>query len=174
MVAKTPTEAMSLAAASASKTALIAAADAMVSAVDDAINANSQAWTLAIAGTPTGGTYTITLTDAVYGARTTSALAHNANSAAVQAALRLLAGEGLSLITVSEAGSAPNFTHTIQFKGTKVSITVTATSSLTGGTPSITPTQTSAHVRRLGSVPGDMFKEKFVDLMEVLATDMRA
>jgi hypothetical protein len=105
---------------------------------------NTQAWTLAIAGTPTGGTYTITLNDSVNGSRTTAALAHDANAATVQAALRLLSGAGVNATIVTSSGSTPNFTHTIQFKGTAASITVTATSSLTGGTPSLTPTQTAA------------------------------
>lgn len=105
----------------------------------------SQAWTLAISGTPTGGTYTITLTDAVNGARTTSALAYNASSATVQTALRLLSGAGINTLTVSSTGTTPNFTHTIQFNGTAVSITVTASAaSLTGGTPVLTPAQTVA------------------------------
>jgi hypothetical protein len=173
MVAKTPTEALSLVPSSTDKTNLISAADTFVAAIDAILDGNTQAWTLAVSGTPTGGTYTITLTDSVNGARTTSALAHNASNATVQAALRLLAGDGLSLTTVSATGSTPNFTHTIQFKGTKYPITVTATSSLTGGTPVLTPTQTEAFVKRIHHIGGDQFKEKFVDLLEVLATDMR-
>ena len=173
MVAKTPTEAMSLAPSSSDKTAIIAAADALLAAIDEAVSGNTQAWTLEISGTPTGGTYTITLTDSVNGARTTSALAYNANAAAVQAALRLLSGEGLSTTTVSATGSTPNFTHTIQFKGTKASITVTTTLSLTGGTPARTLTETSSFARKtLHPTGGDMFKENVVDLMEVLSTNM--
>jgi hypothetical protein len=174
MVAKTPTQAMSLAPSSADKTAIIAAADALIAAIDEAVSGNTQAWTLAISGTPTGGTYTITLTDSVNGARTTSALAFNASAATVQAALRLLSGEGLSTTAVSATGSTPNFTHTIQFKGTKASITVTTNiASLTGGTPARTLTETSAFARKtLHPTAGDMFQENVVDLMEVLATNM--
>jgi hypothetical protein len=174
MVAKTPTQAMSLAPSSADKTAIIAAADALIAAIDDAVSGNTQAWTLEIAGTPTGGTYTITLTDAVNGARTTSALAFNAAAATVQAALRLLSGEGVSTTAVSATGSTPNFTHTIQFKGTKASITVTTNiASLTGGTPARTLTETSEFARKtLHPRGGDMFNENLVDLMEVLATNM--
>lgn len=173
MVAKTPTEAMGLAPSSSDKTAIIAAADALLAAIDEAVSGNTQTWTLAISGTPTGGTYTITLTDSVNGARTTSALAYNASASAVQAALRLLSGDGLSTTTVSATGSTPNFTHTIQFKGTKASITVTTTLSLTGGVPARTLTETSAFARKtLHPTGGDMFKENVVDLMEVLATNM--
>ena len=173
MVAKTPTEAMSLAPSSTDKTAIIAAAGALLAAIDEAVSGNTQKWTLAISGSPTGGTYTITLTDAVNGARTTTALAHNASAATVQAALRLLAGEGLSTTTVAATGSTPNFTHTIQFKGTKADITVTTTLSLTGGSPARTLTQVDTFARKtLHPMGGDLFKEHVVDLMEVLATNM--
>lgn len=173
MVAKTPTDAMSLAPSSADKTAIIAAADTLLAAIDEAVSGNTQAWTLAISGTPTGGTYTITLTDAVNGARTTSALAYNATAETVQTALRLLAGEGVSTTAVSATGSTPNFTHTIQFKGTKASITVTTTLSMTGGSPARVLTETSAFAQKtLNPMGGDIFKEHAVDLMEVLATNM--
>lgn len=175
MVAKTPTEALSLAPSSTDKTNLIAAADAMVAAVDAVVAGNTQAWTLAIAGTPTGGTYTITLTDAINGARTTSALAFDADHTTVQTALRLLAGDGISTTVVTKTGSTPNFTHTIQFKATTAPITVTASAAgLTGGTPAITPAQTVAWARAISPKGADMFNEHFVDLLEVLATDLRA
>jgi hypothetical protein len=173
MVAKTPTQAMSLAPSSDDKTAIIAAADALLAAIDEAVSGDTQQWTLQIAGTPTGGTYTITLTDDVNGARTTSALAYNASAATVQAALRLLSGEGLSTTAVSATGSTPNFTHTIQFKGTKADITVTTTLSMTGGSPVRTLTEVEEFARKtLHPMGGDMFKENVVDLMEVLATNM--
>lgn len=174
MVAKTPTDAMSLAPSSDDKTAIIAAADALLAAIDEAISGDTQQWTLAIAGTPTGGTYTITLTDDVNGAQTTSALAYNASAATVQAALRLLSGDGLSTTTVSSSGTTPNFTHTIQFKGTKADITVTATiTGLTGGSPAKTLTEVETFAQKtLHPIGGDIFKEHVVDLMEVLATNM--
>jgi hypothetical protein len=174
MVAKTPTQAMSLAPSSDDKTAIIAAADALLAAIDEAVSGNTQQWTLAIAGSPTGGTYTITLTDDVNGARTTSALAFNASAAAVQAALRLLSGEGLNTTVVTATGTTPNFTHTIQFKGTKADITVTTNiSGLTGGSPARTLTEVEEFERKtLHPMGGDMFKENVVDLMEVLATNM--
>lgn len=174
MVAKTPTQAMSLAPSSDDKTAIIAAADTLFAAIDEAVSGDTQQWTLAISGTPTGGTYTITLTDATYGGRTTSALAYNASAATVQAALRLLTGDGISTTTVSATGSTPNFTHTIQFKGTKYDITVTADiTSMTGGTPAKTLTEVETFARKtLHPTGGDLFKEHVVDLMEVLATNM--
>ena len=98
--------------------------------------------TVAISGTPTGGTYTLTYTDASGSAQTTSALAFNATSAQVQAALRLL--EGLEEVTVSESGVSPNLTHTITFTGIGGNIAqLTSTNSLTGGTPVITHATTT-------------------------------
>lgn len=69
---------------------------------------------IVVSGTPTSGTYTITYTDAS-GAQITAALAFDANSVAVQAALRLLTG--LDSIAVAESGVTPNFTHTITYTG---------------------------------------------------------
>jgi hypothetical protein len=85
-----------------------------------------------IGGTPGGGTYTLT-----YGNQTTAALAFNANAAAVQAALRLLTGLGSVVVTTT--GDSPNYSHLIDFTGVADQTTVlTATSSLTGGAPTIT------------------------------------
>lgn len=179
MADKTPTTAMAHAPATARKTTLIAAIQAVLDEIDgtvtDSVSGNSQAWTVAIAGTPTGGTYTITLTDAVNGARTTSALAYNANAAAVQAALRLLSGTGLSLTTVSASGSTPNFTHTIQFKGTQAAITVTVTDSTTGGTHSVTPTQTVAFAAlpKLSANSAVVLKNNLVNWAEDLASNLK-
>ncbi|MCR4375916.1 MAG: hypothetical protein NUW22_13815 [Acidobacteria bacterium] len=83
--------------------------------------------TVAITGTPTGGTYTLT-----YGALVTGALAYNASAATVQAALRLLAG--LSEVTVESSGTSPDLTHTVTFEGVSgYPSTLVATSSLSGG-----------------------------------------
>jgi len=94
--------------------------------------------TVAITGSPTGGTYTLT-----WQGNTTAALAYNANSAAVQAALRLL--PGLELVTVAESGTTPNYTHTVTMRGAGGPLTagspaqMTSTNSLTGGSsPTIT------------------------------------
>lgn len=175
----TPTEALATAPSTARKTNIITAANTIVSEIDgavtDSINGNTQAWTLAVAGSPTGGTYTITVTDARWGARTTSALAHNAAAATVQAALRLLTGDGLDQTTVSATGTSPNFTHTIQFKGTQKSITVTATSSLTGGSPTLTPNQTSAFaaVATIKAMAAAQIKSKFIDWLEELGIELK-
>src|SRR5438874_2008010 len=57
--------------------------------------------TVTIAGSPTGGTFTLT-----FGANTTSAIAYNAAASAVQTALQALAsiGTGNALVTGSAGG----------------------------------------------------------------------
>lgn len=99
--------------------------------------------TIAISGTPTGGTYTIT-----FDGKTTAAIAYNASAATVQAALRLVAG--MELVTVSSTGSTPNFTHTVVMTGVGGALAaasapqMTSSSSLTGGTPAINHATTVA------------------------------
>lgn len=93
--------------------------------------------TVTIAGTPTGGTYKLTIngTD-------TSNLAFNAGGALVQAALRAI--PGLESVTVATAGSTPNFTHTVTLTGVAAALTASVTPTLTktdnttGGTHSVT------------------------------------
>jgi hypothetical protein len=84
--------------------------------------------TLAITGTPTGGTYTL----GVYG-ETTTAIAYNANAATVQARLIELNAFNAGDVTVS--GTYPTFTLTYggQYDNTNVQ-PLSVTPSLTGGT----------------------------------------
>jgi hypothetical protein len=100
--------------------------------------------TVVISGTPTGGTYALTFN--IY---STTTLAFNANQAAVQAALRLL--PGLASVTVSTAGSAPNFTHTITMTAAPGLLLDTSPrqltsdiTGLTGGSPAIAHATTTA------------------------------
>lgn len=76
---------------------------------------NSEVQTVAISGTPTSGTYTLTYTDGSSNVYTTAPLAYNASGTSVQSALRGLAG--LELVAVSTSGTTPNVTHTITFAG---------------------------------------------------------
>jgi hypothetical protein len=69
--------------------------------------------TLTVTGTPTAGTYTISLVDPNGNTQTTGQLAYNADGPTVQSALAVL--PGLEEVTVSTAGTSPNFTHTITF-----------------------------------------------------------
>ena len=71
--------------------------------------------TITIAGTPTAGTYTLTVSDALSNAQTTAALPYNATAAQVQAAIRVLSG--FSQVTVTSTGTSPNFVHSIKFNG---------------------------------------------------------
>ena len=99
--------------------------------------------TVAISGTPTGGTYLLAYTNAAGKIQYTAPLVYNASDSTVQAALRLL--KGLELVTVVATGTTPNFTHTITFTGRGGDITVlSSVSRLTGGTPVITHGTTTA------------------------------
>ncbi len=170
MARQTPTEALAAVPSSTDKTNVISAADAMNSAIDAVRDGVCQTYTLAVSGSPTGGTYTITLVDDVNSSQTTSGLAFNAAASAVQAAIRLLTGH--STATVTATGTTPNFTHTISLKGIERPVTLTATSSLTGGTPVLTVTQTVEFLRKLSVRAADMFKDMFASALEVLGVDM--
>lgn len=91
--------------------------------------------TVQISGTPTGGNYTLTVIVPGMQSVTTGNIAHNANSAAVQTALRALTGLESVTVTTS-AGSPPDVTHQITFTGVQGSPTMTCDiSGLTGGSP---------------------------------------
>lgn len=97
---------------------------------------------LAITGSPTGGTFTLT-----YGAETTAAIAYNATAAQVQAALEALPGL-LPGDVVCAGGPLPGTPVTITFQGRLAATNVaaiTTTDSLTGGTtPASAITTTTA------------------------------
>ena len=120
--------------------------------------------TVVITGAPTGGSFTLT-----FKGQTTSALAYNATAAQVQAALVALSTVGSS--SVYSGSGAGNMTGTqtnnitVALSGTTYTLTmqnalrlasqpvVTAASSLTGGTPVITVTDTTqAGVREAGYI----------------------
>jgi hypothetical protein len=89
----------------------------------------SEVQTVTITGTPTGGTFTLSL-----GGATTAALAYNAPTATVQTALQGLSTIGSGNVTVT--GTAGT-TYTCTFAGTLANqdvATMTAVGSLTGGT----------------------------------------
>lgn len=98
--------------------------------------------TVSITGTPTGGNFTLT-----FNGQTTGNIAHNANAAAVQAALVALSNVDTGEIVVT--GTNPNFTLTFhgQYDSQPVS-QVTATAALTGGTtPGVTTATTTQGVQ---------------------------
>jgi len=166
----TPTEALGTVPSSTDKSNLITAFNAVNTAIDAVRDGICQAYTVVVGGTPTGGTYTITLVDDVNGTQTTAAIAFNANEAAVQAAIRLLAGHGTA--TVVQTGTTPNFTNTVNLRNIERAVTLTATSSLTGGTPTLVVTQTISFVRRLSVRAVEMFKDMFSSALEVLGDNM--
>ena len=97
--------------------------------------------TLTIAATPADGAYIVSWVNAAGKSQSTTPLAYNAAGTDLQAALNLL--EGLELVTVSTAGTSPNFTHTITFTGRGGNVAqFTATETFTVGT--ITPATTTA------------------------------
>lgn len=95
--------------------------------------------TVAITGTPTGGTYRLN-----YNGFWTGQLVYNASAATVQAALTAI--PGLSAVTVTATGVSPNYTHTVTFVGVASPATLTSASSLTGGAPVITVATPTAYV----------------------------
>jgi hypothetical protein len=93
--------------------------------------------TVTIGGTPTGGTFTLTVTTSspVAGApsQTTSALAYNAAASVVQTALQALSNVGTGNATVTGSAGGP---YTIVFGSALGTVTVGGSiASLTGGTP---------------------------------------
>jgi hypothetical protein len=104
--------------------------------------------TVTISGSPTGGTFTLTL-PAVgdYDAQTTAALAYNASAATVQAALEALSRIGIGNVAVGLSGAV----YTVTFQPRVGDVPqLTSTNALTGGTsPALahatsTPAGTSA------------------------------
>lgn len=96
---------------------------------------------IVVTGTPTAGTYTISVTNASSKVQTTAPLAYNASGSEVQAALNALIG--FEDVTVATTGTTPNWTHTITFNGIAGNLsTVSVTNGTTGGT--FTPSEVTA------------------------------
>ena len=97
--------------------------------------------TVAITGTPTGGTFTLT-----YRGLTTAAIVYNAAASAVQSALRALANIGSTGVTCT-GGALPGTPVVVEFTGplanTDVYMLTADGAGLTGGTsPAVTVSQT--------------------------------
>ena len=102
----------------------------------------AQVQTLKITGSPTGGTFTLTA-----GGQTTTALAYNATTAVVQAALAALSSVGAGNVTVTGTLLSDANGYDVSWVGSKfgTAITLTATPTFTGGTsPAIAVTVKSA------------------------------
>lgn len=104
-------------------------------------SSTNHAYTITITGTPTGGTFTLT-----HEGNTTASIAYNAIASVVQTALEALPSIGVGNVTVT-GGPGPG-TPWVATLGTLLAgvqgATMTATSSLTGGTsPTIAVTNTA-------------------------------
>lgn len=93
--------------------------------------------TATITGIPTGGTFTLTVTNPQGDAQTTGTIAYNAASATVQTAVAALSNVGSGNVTVTGSAGGP---YTFTFNTALGTMTVAlGTNSLTGGTaPSVT------------------------------------
>lgn len=98
--------------------------------------------TVTISGTPTGGFYTLSWTNAAGQVQTTAPISFEGTDADVQEALRALVG--LEAVTVTSTGDAPDYVHTITFHGVTNPAQLTSTNALTGGTPAINHATTTA------------------------------
>lgn len=181
MADMTPTNAFAHAPASAAKTTFITAVDTLMTAIDTlattAATGTSQVWALAITGTPTGGTFDITIVGDGDIEEQTVTFDFDDSAATIQTALRLLVGEGLDQTSVAQTGVAPNVTNTITFKGTREDITVTSPDAMTGGSsPTCTPTESTAFIPRpyFSTASKNMAKQGLVDWCESMASNMRA
>ncbi len=102
-------------------------------------DAANEVQTVTIGGGASGGTFTLS-----FGGETTAAIAFGATAAAVQTALEALSNVEVGDIVVSGSAGGP---YTLTFGGQYTGINVpqlTSTSSLTGGTPTITHATTTA------------------------------
>lgn len=180
MADMTPTTAFAHAPASAAKTTFRSAVDTLMTAIDTlrttASTGSTRVQTIAVSGTPTGGTYPITITGSNDIATQTITVAYNATAAAIQTAIRALSGEGLSQTTVTETGVSPNLTHTITLRGNHESIAITAANTgLTGGVPVVTVATTVAYaaIPEFSAQSTLTAKQSLVAWCEELASNMR-
>ena len=112
--------------------------------------------TITITGTPTGGSFTLTLPFALGGSATTAAINHNASAADVKAAIVAIAGGKFASGEVDVTGGpGPGTPWVVTFSGRyaqKNLAAMTTTDSLSGGsTPSSAVSETNA-----GGAPTDM------------------
>jgi hypothetical protein len=109
--------------------------------LDGGIGGTNEIQTIAITGTPTGGTFTLT-----YSGQTTAAIPYNATAAQVSAALQALSNLTVDNITAA-GGPLPGTSVTVQFSigfGVDAAL-MTAAGSFTGGSsPAVAVTTTTA------------------------------
>jgi len=114
------------------------------------LSGQPQKSTITITGTPTTGTYRITLTTSSLGTQSTGNLSYSASASQIAAAINLIPGYRLAAVVAS--GTNPNFIHTLTFYGMREAVTVAVVESTDSGSFSIsTPTAFSSP--SLGSSP---------------------
>lgn len=98
--------------------------------------------TVAISGTPTGGSYWLTWSNGTR-VHSSSELPYNATQSQVQTALRRI--PGLGAVTVATTGTTPNLTHAVTFVDAPGNpAQLTSIDGMTGGTHAITHATTTA------------------------------
>jgi hypothetical protein len=130
--------------------------------------------TFTVAGTPTGGSFKLSF----MGLKTT-AIAWNASTATVQAALEALASVGTGGIVVTGAGALPSNAHTFTFSGTALAaapqplvVFETADNLLTGGTSptgAVANTTTGVAAGALKAWVGDLITPPTIPTVSTVA-----
>ena len=109
----------------------------------------SRVQVVTITGTPTGGTFTLTL-----GGASTGALAYNVSTAAMQTAIRALGTPWAAATVTGTAGA--NYTVTLSVLGGASGPLVVAANALTGGTsPQVVIAQSPVADTKLRAIGGD-------------------
>jgi len=129
---------------------------------------DSSVWTIAVTGSPTGGTFTLSVAIDGAAAVESGTIAYNAAAATVQTALEAVAGVGAGNVTV--IGTT---TKTITFVGALTDAPVVValgTNSLTGGTtPSVTVAEAAVTTDYSGLT--DLYAVKFgLDSLHAVST----
>jgi hypothetical protein len=91
--------------------------------------------TVTISGSPTGGTFTVTITTPDGVSQTTAGVAYNASAATLQTAIQALSNVGTGNATVTGSAGGP---YTISLSAAKSPFVAAASAAgLTGGTPAV-------------------------------------
>lgn len=114
------------------------------------VDGTDEVQTITVSGTPTGGTFTLS-----FGGFTTAAIAYNAATAVVEAALEALPSIGTGGVAVTGAGALPGNVHTVTFGGNlgkkAQPLLVLVDNDLTGGTsPDVAIAEDTAGVDATG------------------------
>lgn len=98
-------------------------------------------------GSPSAGTYTLT-----FNGQTTSAIAYNATASTVQTAFQALSNVGSNATVTGSTGGPYTFTFSGSLATSGAQPPIVINSSLTGGTPAVSGTQTGYNATSEGSI----------------------